>query len=85
MDDLFRRMSHRHVGLHLKVAPAGPFHELLESVCKVFLRVVQYGFQFDRNRRFRGLATTKISTVASRHSANEKATSTAFSDCGDPS
>jgi hypothetical protein len=37
-------MAHRHIGLHVEVAPAGFFQELLESLFKVFLRVVQYGF-----------------------------------------
>jgi hypothetical protein len=44
VNDLFCRVSHRHVGRHVEVAPAGFFHELLESFFKVFLRIVQYGF-----------------------------------------
>jgi hypothetical protein len=37
-------MAHRHGSVHVEVAPAGLFHYLLESLFKVFLRVVQYGF-----------------------------------------
>ena len=52
VDDLYCRVPDCHVSLHLQTTGTGLLQNLPERLFKMFLRVVQHRFQFDRNRRF---------------------------------